>query len=180
MQGRGFHDFNETTAASSARERLAKVRALFGAIPTPVARHAGSPPLLAQALDGLAAFESSSLAPMEREVVAMVVANRHGCGFCISLHRGILAGIESDKARADAVACDAPTGDARLDALRDFTHAVFDTHGDVPAETFSAFLAQGFTHQSALDVVLGVGVYTLTTFANRLVEAGPFGAPAGA
>jgi alkylhydroperoxidase family enzyme len=40
----------------------------------------------------------------------------------------------------------------RLDALRDF-------------------LAQGYTRQNALEVVLGIGTYTMSTLANRLTGA---------
>jgi hypothetical protein len=35
----------------------------------------------------------------------------------------------------------------------------------------STFLSHGFTPHQALDVVLGVGLYTLSTYANRLTEA---------
>jgi len=34
-----------------------------------------------------------------------------------------------------------------------------------------AFLDAGYTHQQALDVVLGISVFTLTTYAIRLTEA---------
>ena len=40
----------------------------------------------------------------------------------------------------------------------------------------STFLSHGFTRQQALDVVLGVGLYTLSTYANRLTQA-PLDAP---
>lgn len=36
---------------------------------------------------------------------------------------------------------------------------------------FLAFQAAGFTEEQALDVVLGVGVYVLSTFANRVTCA---------
>jgi len=34
-----------------------------------------------------------------------------------------------------------------------------------------AFLAHGYTRQNALEVVLGIGTYTVSTFANRLTRA---------
>ena len=33
------------------------------------------------------------------------------------------------------------------------------------------FLGHGFTRRNALEVVLGIGAYTLSTLANRLVAA---------
>ena len=48
---------------------------------------------------------------------------------------------------------------------------VLVTKGNVGPAALSSFLSQGFTRQQALDVVLGVGLYTLSTYANRLTEA---------
>ena len=46
-----------------------------------------------------------------------------------------------------------------------------DTTGDVPAEELEAFTRAGYTARNALEVVLGIGTYTLSTFANRLTGA---------
>ena len=59
----------------------------------------------------------------------------------------------------------------RLEALRRFTVAVLDHRGAVPDEELDAFLAAGWQPRHALDVVLGVGTYTISTFANRLTGA---------
>ncbi len=43
--------------------------------------------------------------------------------------------------------------------------------GDVPAKDLDAFEAAGWSARAALEVVLGIGTYTLSTFANRLTGA---------
>ena len=43
--------------------------------------------------------------------------------------------------------------------------------GDVSDAAWQQFLAAGFERAAALEVVLGVAAYTLTTFANRLTQA---------
>ncbi|MFO0740373.1 MAG: hypothetical protein U0270_31040 [Labilithrix sp.] len=70
----------------------------------------------------------------------------------------------------------APVPDARLEALRVFTVAVLATHGDVSDADRVAFAAAGFDARHALDVVVGIATYTLSTFANRLTRA-PLDAP---
>jgi len=55
---------------------------------------------------------------------------------------------------------------ARLFALR-----VLDTAGDVGDQALRDFLAAGHTTQNALEVVLGIGTYTMSTLANRLTGA---------
>ncbi|WP_233601049.1 MULTISPECIES: hypothetical protein [Micromonospora] len=69
--------------------------------------------------------------------------------------------------------------DARLEALRRFTLAVVEHRGAVPDADFDAFLVAGWQPRHALDVVLGVGTYTIPTFADRLTAA-PIDAPLAA
>jgi alkylhydroperoxidase family enzyme len=38
-------------------------------------------------------------------------------------------------------------------------------------DALRAFLASGYTRQNALEVVLGIGTYTMSTLANRLTGA---------
>jgi alkylhydroperoxidase family enzyme len=52
-----------------------------------------------------------------------------------------------------------------------FVLEVLATAGGVPDEAVRAFLARGFTTRNALEVVLGIGTYTMSTFANRLTGA---------
>jgi len=64
-----------------------------------------------------------------------------------------------------------PLPDERLDAIRVFTLRVLDTAGDVGDPALQDFLARGYTAQNALEVVLGIGTYTMSTLANRLTGA---------
>ena len=65
----------------------------------------------------------------------------------------------------------AAPADPRLDAIRVFTLRVLETSGDVGDAALRAFLAQGYTKQNALEVVLGIGAYTMITLDNRLTGA---------
>src|SRR5258707_15528292 len=64
-----------------------------------------------------------------------------------------------------------PLPDERLDAVRVFTLRVLDTAGDVGDRALRDFLAAGYTTQNALEIVLGIGTYTMSTLANRLTGA---------
>jgi len=48
---------------------------------------------------------------------------------------------------------------------------VLATTGEVPEAEIDQFLAAGYTRRNALEVVLGIGTYTMSTLANRLVRA---------
>lgn len=168
---RSFTSYDLESAPSAAREALAETQRKFGFIPSPLARLAASPGALRAALAGLTAFEHSSLAPLEREVVAMTMGVRNGCHYCISLHRRLLTMLDAPAAMSEALEHNRPLDAPKLEALRAFTLALVDHAGDVPDEAWTQFLDAGFDRTAALDVVVGVAAYTLTTFANRLTQA---------
>jgi alkylhydroperoxidase family enzyme len=127
-------------------------------------------PLLARALqNAISAFEKSSLSAAERETVILAMARAVGCDVCIALHHRMLA--VSDPALADKLREGAPTGSERLDALVRFTVNALETRGDLDSATWTAFLSAGFTREQALEIMLGLGAYTMSMYANRLTAA---------
>ena len=168
---REFIDYDLDTAPSAARGILAENKQKFGGIPKPLARLAVAPVALEAALAGLGAFERCSLAPLEREVVAMTMGRLNGCHFCVALHRRILKMIDAPEAVREALEHGTALDSPRLEAVRRFTLALLERTGDVNDAAWQQFLAAGFDRAAALEVVLGVATYTLTTFANRLTQA---------
>lgn len=61
--------------------------------------------------------------------------------------------------------------DERLEGVREFTLEVLRTARAVGDDELRAFLGHGYTPQNALEVVMGIGTYTMSTLANRLVRA---------
>jgi uncharacterized peroxidase-related enzyme len=168
---REFIDYDLDTAPEAARAILAENKRKFGAIPKPLARLAVAPVALEAAIAGLGAFERSSLAPLEREVLAMTMGRLNGCDFCVALHRRMLKMIEAPQAVCEALEHGTPLESPRLEAVRSFTLALLEHTGDVSDEAWRQFLAAGFDRAAALEMVMGVASYTLTTFANRLTQA---------
>ncbi|MFI8826890.1 carboxymuconolactone decarboxylase family protein [Streptomyces sp. NPDC053431] len=130
------------------------------------ARTAGAVALLKESphtLDGFLKlsqiFESTTLDPHSRETVILTVAARNQCHLCVDMHEAKLAALGP-----------APSGE-RLDAVRRFTLQVLAASGAVSDAELDAFLSHGYTRQNALEVVLGIGTYTLSTFANRMTRA---------
>jgi AhpD family alkylhydroperoxidase len=168
---RSYPALDLSSAPTSARPLLEGSLKKFGKIPSPLARLANSPIALQAALAGLDAFEHSSLVPLEREVVAMTLATRNGCNYCLGLHRKLLRLLDAPPELCAALEHATALATPKLEALRQFTLALLDRTGDVTSAEWQAFLAAGYDRTAALDVVLGIGAYTLTTFANRLTEA---------
>lgn len=158
-------------AHESVRPILLGSERRFGFLPEPVARVAAAPVVLRHLLAGFAAFDQTSLAPIEREVIAMTVAWEHGCRYCMAMHSALLAGAAEHRDTVAALRDGTPLADARLEALRALVRELLAGRGRPSEDAWRAFAAAGFTEQQALEVVLGVGAYALSTFLNMVTRA---------
>ncbi|MGW8333568.1 carboxymuconolactone decarboxylase family protein [Streptomyces sp. NPDC055897] len=161
----------ESAPAASRKSMEATIRHL-GRLTPPVARMATSPHLLDGFLKLNALFEQTTLEPVAREVLVMTVAVRNECHVCVDMHTRRLRELGAEEALLTALRERRPLEDPELDAVRRFALAVLAKAGGVEDESVKDFLSYGYTEQNALEVVLGIGTYTLSTFANRLTGAG--------
>jgi AhpD family alkylhydroperoxidase len=159
------------SAPVAARHAMTAVQAHLGYLPDAIGRLATSPHTLDAFVKANGIFESSTLDPAAREVLVLTIATRNGCQLCVAMHTARLTSMGADVGLIAALRESKPLADDRLDAVRIFTLRVLETAGEVGDEALAAFLAHGYTTQNALEVVLGIGTYTLSTLANRLTGA---------
>jgi AhpD family alkylhydroperoxidase len=166
-----FTDHTIESAPPASRRSMTATSNHLGYLPSATARWAASPQLLEGfgKLSGL--FENCTLDPVAREVVVMTIATRNGCHLCVAMHTARLTALGADAELIATLRSAGPVADERLAAIRSFTLRVLDTAGQVGDEAMHAFLASGYTTQNALEVVLGIGTYTMSTLANRLTAA---------
>jgi AhpD family alkylhydroperoxidase len=166
-----FTDHTMDSAPEAARPQMAQTAARMGYLPAAIARMAESPELLAGFLTASGLFERTSLDPVAREVLILTVAARNECHLCVAMHTAKLTRLRADAGLIAALRASQPLADMRLEAMRTFTLAVLADAGAVSAAVLQRFLDGGYTRQNALEVVLGVGAYTISTFANRMTAA---------
>jgi AhpD family alkylhydroperoxidase len=159
------------SAPSGSRPLIESTVEHLGHLPEAVAKLAESPEMLGGFLQASHLFEASTLDPMAREVVVMVIAARNDCRVCSAMHTGRLRALGADSTAITNLRTGKAPADPRLAALHGFTLRVLATAGEVPDEEVAEFLSAGFTRRNALEVVLGIGTYTMSTLANRLVRA---------
>lgn len=145
----------------------------FGFLPDAVARIAHAPAALRHLLAGFAAFEKSSLSDIDRELIAMSVAWEHECHYCMALHSAMLSGAADHAATVAALRAGTPLPDPRLEALRRYVRALLRGRGSVDDDTHAALVVAGYNAEQALEIVLGVGVYVLSTFLNIVTRSEP-------
>jgi AhpD family alkylhydroperoxidase len=166
-----FTEHTIESAPPAARRSMTATAGHLGYLPSAVALMATSPDLLDGFLKLSALFEGTTLDPIAREVLVMTIATRNGCHLCVAMHTARLTALDANAGLIAALRDGSALADPRLDAIRVFTLRVLETAGDVGDAALKAFLGQGYTTQNALEVVLGIGAYTMSTLANRLTGA---------
>jgi AhpD family alkylhydroperoxidase len=166
-----FCEHTIESAPPSSRRFMTATAKHLGYLPSATARWAASP----QLLDGFgkmtALFDATTLEPVAREVVIMTMATRNRCQICVAMHTARLMALDADPATIAALRTGTPLRDPRLEAVRVFTLRVLESAGDVGEAALREFLGHGYTARNALEVVLGIGAYTMSTLANRLTGA---------
>ena len=171
MTSSAFTEHTLDSAPAGSRPVMAAMAKQQGQVPAAVARLAASPQLLNGFLKASGLFESTSLDPIAREVVILTIATRNRCHVCVAMHTERLGGLGASPDLTTALREQRPLPDERLAALQQFVLDVVAAAGAVSPESLEAFLGHGYTAENALEVVLGIGTYTMSTLANRLVRA---------
>lgn len=115
---------------------------------------------------------NNSLTPTEREVVQITAAATNGCAFCVAGHTAFsIKQIHMSDSLLQSLRNRTPIDDdPKLDTLAKFTIAVMNTKGRVGDEAMADFLEVGYTHENAIDVILGVSLATLCNYANNMAN----------
>ncbi len=160
----------ETAPAASKPLLEAAQKNFGGMLPNLFGVFAEAPKLLEgyATLSGI--FAKSSLSDVEQHIVYLTVSYENGCTYCMAAHTvgaqmsGVDAGIVESLRDGTAIA------DDKLEALRQFTGKMVADRGWVSTENVQAFLDAGYTREQVLDVVLGVGLKTLSNYTNHLAS----------
>lgn len=157
-------------APEESKDLLAKAKAAFGFVPNLIGVLAASPSAAEAYLVLTDLMAKTSLTPIEQQVVLIAASRSNGCGYCVAAHSTVAAGVRTPHEVLSAVRSGAPIGDAKLDALRNFTVALIERRGHVDAAELEAFLRAGYTQAQVLDVVLGTTMKTLSNFTNNVAH----------
>lgn len=157
-------------APAESQDLLQGVQTAYGFVPNLAAVMAESPALLNAYLKLSDLFNQTSLTEFERQVVLLVVSRENTCHYCVAAHctiaqmRGVPAGI------VEAIRADRPLADPRLQALRQMTQSLVATRGYPALEVVHQFQAAGYTESNTLEVILGIGLKTLSNYTNHLAH----------
>lgn len=163
-----IHDVQ--SAPEAARETLEGVKSKYGFVPNMMGIMAAAPPALKAyaTLSGL--LDETSFSPVERQILLLTISRENECHYCMSAHTASAkaAGVADDVVEALRAGRSLP--DTRLEGLRRFTARVLETRGHPPAEDLKAFDDAGFKQAQVLEVLLAIGMKTLSNYTNHIAD----------
>lgn len=158
------------TAPEASRPFIDGAKKAFGLVPNLIGEFAESPAVVEGYLALAGAFQKSDLTPLEREVVLISASVENACHYCVAAHTTVTQFQGLDQTVIRAVRAGGPIADARLEALRAFAVKVVRERGWVADADVNALLAAGYTPGNVLEVVLGVGLKTISNYVNHIAE----------
>jgi len=161
-----FHD--EQSAPQAARPAMDQAKQAFGFIPNLIAGMANSPALAEGYLTLSGLYANSSLTPREQQVALLAVSRYNGYDYCVAAHSMIAEMAQVPAEVIQALRDDRPIDDPKLEALRVFTATMVDKRGWLDETDVQAFLDAGFDMQHVGDVILAVGMKTLSNYFNHI------------
>lgn len=163
-----IHD--ERSAPEKALPLLEATKARLRFIPNLLGGLAEAPQV-AEAFMGLTKLSHAlSLTSQEREVAVIIISKENGCDYCVANHSMIAEQMKVDIGLMNAIKMGAPLENPKLEALRHFILEAMKERGHVSEATQAEFFRLGFTKAQALEIMLLIGIYTISNFSNGLMQ----------
>ncbi|MGI9344522.1 MAG: carboxymuconolactone decarboxylase family protein [Gammaproteobacteria bacterium] len=159
------------TAPDAARPLLEGAQKAFGGmIPNLYGVMAESPALLEAYQQLGAIFTRTSLEPAEQHIVWITVNFENDCHYCMAAHSAVAKHAGLPDADIDALRTGAPLDDPRHEALRQFATVMVRKRGWPDPADVESLMAAGYNNATILDVILGIGMKTLSNYTNHVAD----------
>jgi AhpD family alkylhydroperoxidase len=168
MKNSSFPIHTPENAPEASRKLLLHTRENFGMVPNLEGVMAAAPALLKSYVSMWDGFENTSLTPIERQIVYQTVNFENTCNYCVPWHTLLSRQAGMSEGDIEALRSGSPLADPKHEALRLFTREVVMQNGKVTAAAISAFFEAGYTRQTALEVVMGIAIKTMSNYTNSI------------
>ena len=162
-----FDGLTEASTSAAGRALLVKTRELFGFAPNLAVAMSADPAALEGYLQVLQAFGSTSLDPIEQQIVLMAVSRANQADYSVAVHATLATKLGAAAGLVKAAGTGATIEDPRYGALRRFAEALTVGRGQVSDAEIEEFLAAGYKREAVVAVAFGVAV---KTFANAIAH----------
>jgi uncharacterized peroxidase-related enzyme len=156
-------------ASGDTRAVLDQVHAAFGVTPQMFRATANSPAALKAMWGFFGALGGGALGPKLAEQIAVSVAERNACRYCLAAHTalGRKAGASADEMAAAQMG---EANDPRTAAALRFALQLVDARGRVGAAEVQALRTAGFDDAQVVEVIAHVALNVFTNYINVALD----------
>jgi uncharacterized peroxidase-related enzyme len=154
------------TAADKAKAVLQKAKHQLGFVPNMYGAMANEP---AFSLTYAAFRQECGFAPVEQEVIFLVISRWNACHYCMAAHSFVadkMSKVPPDV--TEAIRDGHLIADDKLQALAAFVETMLETRGRPTGADARAFFAAGYSEKNILGVVLAISVKTISNYTNHV------------
>ena len=165
----GYTIYNLESASKDAHAVLSQVQAHFQFIPNAMGAMVESPATAQGYMQLTELAHQTSLSSLEQHVVFLTVSREYGCSYCVAAHTAFAQMDQLDAETIRRLRNGDALVDHKLQALQQLTQKMVRTGCSVSESDVDAFLAQGYTRQNILEVVLLMTNKLVAVFSNRIM-----------
>ena len=156
---------DRTALPVASQPTLDAIQQAFGTVPAMFRAAANAPAALQSLWGSFGALGGGRLPTALTETVAVAIANRNACHYCLAAHTalGRKAGVSAE-ALVDAQS--GRSADARTAAALRFALAVVEQRGPVSDADWQALEAAGFTAEEKVELLAHVALNLFTNYLN--------------
>lgn len=161
-----------SVARGRAKELLDDVKSKFGMVPNIAKAMANAPSVLAAYLAMNDRLSTCSLHKKTREQIALLVAQRNRCDYCLSAHCAIgkIVGLSSEELISSR---QGTSRDSRTNAVLQIAGAIVENRGQIGSMEMAAARQAGLDGEAILLIVAEVSLNTFTNYFNHVAGALP-------
>jgi uncharacterized peroxidase-related enzyme len=158
----------QVNPAATTPERQALLSAIhqaFGATPAMFRTVAQSPAALKMMWGAFGALGGGAIAPKLGEQIAVAVADRNACEYCLAAHTAL--GRKAGASAAEMAAAQAgESADPKTNAALRFALKLVDARGQVGDADVQALRAAGFDDEQIVEILAHVALNLFTNYVN--------------
>ena len=155
---------DRTALPVASQPTLDAIQQAFGTVPAMFRAAANAPAALQSLWGSFGALGGGRLPTALTETVAVAIANRNACHYCLAAHT-LFAG-KAGLSEADIRSA----RDGEFDAVARLTRQIIDSSGRLSDAQLQAAREAGLSDAAIVEVVANVALMTLTNYLNNLAE----------
>lgn len=158
-----------TEATGSVEQSFAEIKSAFGVVPNMFKAVGNSPAALASMWGSFAALGGGRLGVKLGEQIAVAIADRNNCQYCLAAHTGLgkRAGATAEE-MAEAQA--GRSADPRTAAALRFALSLVERRGGVESDDVNALVAAGFDDGEIVEIIAHVALNLFTNYVNVALD----------